>query len=229
MRVTHPGHREDIEGVIPSCVEFLTPFDNIFTLNYDLLLYWVILNDLNRFADGFGLGAEENGFRGPFKAEANCNIFNIHGGLHLFRTSTGEIEKRLMGASGVIDAIARTITAGKRFPVYVAEGTSPAKLSRINSIPYLKHCYERLQASAGVFFVYGHSADINDAHIYDAIFRSNIEHLFFCIHQLSAKVEDIDGELARYKNRNKSTIGYTFVDSDSAHVWDSVPKKTATA
>jgi hypothetical protein len=43
--------------------------------------------------------------------------------LHLFRTSTDEIEKPLMGGSGIIGAIARTITVDKRFPVYVAEGT----------------------------------------------------------------------------------------------------------
>jgi hypothetical protein len=220
VRTSHPGHREDIESVIPSCVEFLTPFGKVFTLNYDLLLYWVILQKGAKFNDGFGLGTEVNGFLGPFKKEAYCNIFNVHGGLHLYQTPNDDVEKCLMGATGVIDAIAKVITEGKRFPVYVAEGTSSAKLSHINSIPYLKHCYETLQISAGAFFVFGHSADSNDAHIYDALFRSKIEHLYFCIHQPSAKIENIDGELARYKKRNGSDIGYTFVDSDSAHVWD---------
>jgi len=145
VRTTHPGHREDIEGVIPSCVEFLASFSNVFTLNYDLLLYWVILQRGANFSDGFGLGVEANGFLGPFY----CNIFNVHGGLHLFRKPDDDVEKCLMGTTGVIDAIAKVITEGKRFPIYVAEGTSSAKLSRINSIPYLKHCYEILQASTG--------------------------------------------------------------------------------
>jgi Domain of unknown function (DUF4917) len=52
VRGTHPGHREDIEAMIPSCVDFLTPFDNVFTMNYDLLLYWVILS-AKKFNDGF--------------------------------------------------------------------------------------------------------------------------------------------------------------------------------
>jgi hypothetical protein len=148
---------------------------------------------------------------------------NLHGGLHLFRAGGDDVEKRLAGATGVIDAIAQTVTAGKRFPIYIAEGTSPAKLTRINSIPYLKHCYETLQASTGSFFIYGHSADPGDAHIYDALFRSKIRHLYFCIHQPTAKITDIDGELARYKKRAASKIDYKFVDAESVHVWDSVP------
>ena len=204
--------------VIPNCVKFLTPFENVFTMNYDLLLYWVTLG-AKKFNDGFGLGTEENGYLGPFKEGAYCNVYNVHGGLHLFQRPDGDVEKRLMGPSGVIDAIAQAITAGKRFPVYVAEGTSLAKLRKIDSIPYLRYCYETLRASSGPFFIYGHSADPNDAHIYDTLFRSNIAHLYFCIHQPSAKIADIDGELARYQKRNGSKIGYTFVDSESVHVW----------
>jgi hypothetical protein len=219
VRETHPGHREDIEGMIPYCVEFLSSFGDIFTLNYDLLLYWVILGSAG-FNDGFGLGLEENGFRGPFKTHAHCNVFNVHGGLHLFETDTGEVEKRLMGASGVIDAIAKTITKAKRMPLYVAEGTAAAKLRRINASPYLRHCYEKFLQREGFVFVYGHSGDTNDAHIYEGLFGSGIEHLFFCVHRPTAKVEDLDGELARYKRRTQSKIDYTFVDSETVPVWE---------
>jgi Domain of unknown function (DUF4917) len=173
------------------------------------------------------LGKEENGFLGPFKPDAHCNVFNVHGGLHLFQKPDDDVEKRLMGATGVIDAIAHAITVGKRFPVYVAEGTSPAKLRRIHSIPYLRRCYERMQECTGSFFVYGHSADPNDAHIYDALFRAKIKRLYFCIHRPSAKIAEIDGELARYKKRNNSNLDYTFVDSETAHVWDRASKKAA--
>jgi hypothetical protein len=90
-------------------VEFLAPFGKVFTLNYDLLLYWVILQKGANFSDGFGLGAEENGFLGPFKTEAYCTIFNVHGGLHLFRKPDDDVEKRLMGSTGVIDAMQRSL------------------------------------------------------------------------------------------------------------------------
>jgi hypothetical protein len=115
IRATHPAHREDIQDVLPSCIAFLSSFDEVFTVNYDLLLYWVCLSDEARLPDGFGLGREHGGFLGPFKTEAHCRMYNVHGGLHLFRNGE-DVDKRIAGATGVIDAIARTITVGKRFP-----------------------------------------------------------------------------------------------------------------
>jgi hypothetical protein len=220
IRGTHPAHREDIEEVIPSCIAFLSSFDEVFTLNYDLLLNWVSLSDDLHFPDGFGLGSKNGGFLGPFQTQAYCKIYNLHGGLHLFRDGT-DVIKRLAGSTGVIDAIAQTITVDKQFPVYVAEGTSPAKMARIRANDYLFYCYEKLCASAGSFFIFGHSADPNDSHIYEAIFSSSIEHLYFCIYQpTEEKLRTISGELARYKARARSEIEITFVDSESAHVWD---------
>ncbi len=222
VRETHPAHREDIAEQIPSCVLFLKNFSKLFTLNYDLLLYWVQLEAAGEFKDGFGLGTEAAGFLGPFKESAYCNTYNLHGGLHLFKTVEGEVEKRLMGPSGVIDAIASTITEGKRLPLYVAEGTSQAKLAKINSVPYLRHCYDQLADREGSFFIYGHSADQNDAHIYRALFKSEIEHIYFFIHRPTADLNAIDGELARYKRLFASGVDYSFVDSESARIWNYV-------
>src|SRR5712692_6213578 len=50
IRQIHPPHRADIADGIPKCVEFLSHFATIFTLNYDLLLYWVILENGNKFS-----------------------------------------------------------------------------------------------------------------------------------------------------------------------------------
>jgi hypothetical protein len=223
IRGTHPAHREDIEDVIPSCASFLSSFDQVFTLNYDLLLNWVCLSDELRLSDGFGLGEKRNGFLGPFEAEAHCKVYNLHGGLHLFRKSRS-VEKRLAGETGVIDAIAHTITVQKRFPLYVAEGTSAAKMARIKANDYLTHCHEKLCASKGTFFVFGHSASQNDAHIYEAIFSSGIEHLYFCVHRpTDEKIKTFSGELARYRARAGSDADFNFVDAESAHVWDRKP------
>lgn len=220
IRKTHPAHREDIAAVIPSCVKFLKLFKNIFTLCYDLLLYWVILSDTKKFQDGFGLADEDRGFLCPFKENAHCNVFNLHGGLHLFRTELGDVEKRLMGSTGVIDAIAETITKENRLPIYVAEGKSVNKLRRIYAIEYLKHCYQKLEKSWGAFFVYGHSANQNDAHIYRALFKSRVSHLYFCVHRPTTDVSVLDGELARYQKLHESRINYTFVDAETVNVWD---------
>jgi hypothetical protein len=129
-----------------------------------------------------------------------------------------------------VRALFDRLTTAKRFPLYVAEGTSAAKLQRIKANNYLSYCYEKLGASAGSFFVFGHSADPNDAHIYSALFRSKITHLYFCIYQpTDEKVKSVSGELARYRERASSKIDYTFVDSESAHVWDRPPPEAQAA
>lgn len=217
IQAAHPTHLDKIKGVIPSCLEFLNPFSRVFTTNYDLLLYWVMIKS-QQFGDGFYFAKEENGFRGPFFEDNRCNVYNIHGGLHLFLRKDGETEKRLAGADGGLEAIAQTIENDDRFPIYVAEGTTESKQDRIASIAYLKLCFERLKESKGCFFVYGSAADDNDAHIYNALFASKISHLYFCIYDPN-ELATLDGRLAKYQKSNRSKVQYTFVDSKSAGVW----------
>ena len=70
----------------------------------------------------------------------------------------------------MIATITDTIANKQRLPVYVAEGTSAQKMRKINSVAYLRHCYDTLRRIASSIFIYGHSADENDGHIYRAIF-----------------------------------------------------------
>ncbi|MBJ7532877.1 DUF4917 family protein [Rhodomicrobium vannielii ATCC 17100] len=219
IRATHPEHRENIQDRIPSCAQFLQNFGKVFSLNYDLLLYWVALA-LPQFRDGFGLGEELHGFRGPFREDAYCEVYNPHGALHLFQTSAGEVEKRVHDGDGIIAAITRTITHSRRIPLYVAEGSWKAKLRKINSVSYLRHCYRKLSETTGVMFIYGHSGARNDLHIYRAIFKSSVEHLFFCVHRPTTAINEIDAELAWYQRRFNPNKGYTLVDAETAQVWN---------
>lgn len=149
--------------------------------------------------DGFGLGDQIGSFLGPFKEHAYCNTYNLHGGLHLFQRPDGEIEKCVNAGDGVIAEITDTILTNKRLPVYVAEGTSSAKLRKINSVAYLRHCYDKLRTNAATLFIYGHSADSNDAHIYRAIFSSEIEHIYFGVYRPNAAdLKGFSSQLAMY-------------------------------
>jgi hypothetical protein len=218
IRTVHPNFHTDIEG-LNSALEFISNFSQLFTLNYDFLLHWVRLQNTRKFTDGFGLGEDDGEFRGPFSEQGLCNVYNIHGGLHLFEDADQEVYKRV-GAHGIIEAISKTIAEDNRLPLYVAEGTSSQKLSKIFGSPYLRHCFNQIDKCEGALFIFGHSADRNDEHIYDKIFRSNIENLYYCIHEpTAAKVAERNAELARYKARAESDVDFTFVDSTSANVW----------
>ncbi|MFP3422587.1 DUF4917 family protein, partial [Bacillus sp. SIMBA_161] len=67
VNATHPAHREDLAFQYESAAAFLKNFGTVFSLNYDLLLYWVNL-EKRLLKGGFGLGedVDEGRFRGPF-------------------------------------------------------------------------------------------------------------------------------------------------------------------
>jgi len=215
----HPKYLASAAFDYKSSIDFLLNFQNIFTLNYDLLLYWVGVQAGN-IKDGFGLGADLGGFQGPFKEEAHCNTYNLHGGLQLFENKDGEIIKAKNTGEGVIAQISNTISGRKKLPIYVAEGTSLAKMKKINSIDYLRHCFKQLASATGVTFIYGHSADDNDAHIYYALFSSGIEHIYFGVYQpTEEKIAKFDSQLAKFSRLMKSKVSYSFFDAESAKVW----------
>ena len=226
VNATHPAHREDLEFQYESGAAFLKHFRKVFTLNYDLLLYWVNL-EKGLLTDGFGLGkdVEDGRFKGPFQERAYCRTFNLHGGLHLFQDKVGDVYKALNDGDGVIANITHEIANNGHLPLYVAEGTSTSKLRKINSVKYLRHCYRALQETIAAVFVFGHSADLNDAHIYHAVFGSKAKHVYFGIFQPNdEKVTALDAELAKYKRLGGDGVHYSFFVSETAQVWDGPPE-----
>jgi hypothetical protein len=222
VNATHPAHRGDLAFQYESSAAFLRNFGKVFTLNYDLLLYWVNL-EKRLLNDGFGKGRHTAGghFQSPFREEAWCDIYNLHGGLHLFQNGAGEIMKALDTRAGVIATITDTIVNKKIMPLYVAEGSSIAKMRKINSVAYLRHCYSKLRDNTVPVFVFGHSADGNDAHIYQAIFGSATTHVYFGIYKPNdERLKILDGRMARYQKIGGRGIDYNFYDSESARVWD---------
>lgn len=221
VNATHPAHRNDLAFRYEPASQFIGHFRSIFTLNYDLLLYWVNLEraDLN---DGFGLGerSADGRFYGPFRTDARCSIYNLHGGLHLFETEGETLSKALDFGDGVLATISHQIGVRHRLPLYVAEGTSRQKVRKINSSSYLRHCRETLVANTSPVFVYGHSAAENDEHIYRSLFASASPHIYFGVYQPNDdKVACLDGRLALYQRSTGSETPYSFFDSQSAAVW----------
>ena len=218
---THPAHKSELAFKLESGAAFIAHFANVFTLNYDLLLYWVNLESPGK-NDGFGLGEKMGSgrFHGPFKPDARCHIFNLHGGLHLFDDGAGDMMKAVNDGDGVIATVSDTIRSG-HFPIYVAEGKSTQKLKKIHGNEYLRHCLDKLRLNALPLFVFGHSADDNDAHIYSAIFGSACKKLYFGIYQPSEpKVRALDGKLEKYRRTHGSDLAISFFDAESAKAWN---------
>jgi hypothetical protein len=217
IRSVHPGAKFEIPAAqIECCATFLDNFQSIFTTNYDLLLYWVILQRTKIHSDGFGHGTEVDGFR-TFQASAKCNTYFLHGALHLFLGRHRETKKRVVTGATIIDDIELTIRKGGQLPLFVAEGQWHQKLSKINSVAYLRRGYQKLKEISGNMFVLGHSVAANDKHIYGALFSSRIEQLFFCVRDAD-RLADYQERLAPFSVM-KPDLEIFYVDATSARVW----------
>jgi hypothetical protein len=215
----HPGIQFDIpKAQRDACAAFLKNFQDIFTLNYDLLLYWVIVHAASKdFRDGFGLGDEVAGFR-QFSVGGDCNTYYVHGALHLFLDEELGTQKRVVTTSTIIDEIATTIRQRQQLPLFVVEGAAVQKIARIRSVPYLNHCFDALASISGSLFVFGHSASDNDTHVYDAICRSKIKKAFIFVHEPATNLASTRERLAPYSERRKD-IEWSYLDATSAKVW----------
>lgn len=175
----HPeGPFEVTDEQCASCRRFLSNFKNIYTVNYDLLLYWVLMRQ--------ELEPEvpcDDGFRQPDEGEADYvtwdvektdgqNVHYLHGALHLFDARTS-LKKYAWCNTGIrlIQQIREALDQDL-FPLIVAEGTSPQKLERIMHSNYLSRSYRSLVSITGSLFLYGHSMHENDAHILDLVRRN---------------------------------------------------------
>lgn len=151
-------------------------FSNIFTTNYDLIPYWAImLDEVWRFKDLFW--GEGNTFD-PSNTSVNadrCVISYLHGAIHLVELPNGKTKK--LTANG-LETLSNLFDLAhpEYFPLFISEGTSERKLSRIKRNDYLRFSFEKFQSVEGKIIVLGHSLNKDyDQHLIDALRYSNLE------------------------------------------------------
>jgi len=223
----HPERPSDItEDQYRACRTFLAHFvgenrdcrndgakdlrGNIYTLNYDLVLYWTLLHDqvvqwnaadpLDSVLEQTEPLHHDDGFRAPedepdapyvtWEAEGAAdsqNIHFLHGALHLFDNGP-DLQKKCWeraGGTPLVDQI-RAALDDNKFPLFVSEGDTYSKLARIRHSGYLQRS---LKSFAGIcrspgasLFVFGHSLAPNDDHVLRQIEKGKIRTLFVSLH-----------------------------------------------
>jgi hypothetical protein len=148
----------------------LRVFRNVFTTNYDLIPYWAIMQeDLWRFKDLFW---GEEGTFDPSDTSVNadrCVISYLHGAIHLVELPDGRTKK--LAANGV-ESLKDLFNLDhpEYFPLFISEGASDRKLSRIKRNDYLRFSFEKFQSIEGGLVVIGHSLHKDyDQHLVDAL------------------------------------------------------------
>lgn len=248
----HPAYPGDISNSkYDDCVTFLSAFVNkkkegrIYTLNYDLLLYWALMYGIENkkfdveINDGFGRNAEyDNGewnvsdfvtWQGEGSAH-NQNIHYLHGALHIFDKGV-DIQKFTWIDTGerLIDQT-RTALKENMFPLFVAEGESEKKMKKIVHSGYLYHSFKSFSAvmkcgkrnNSCCLFTYGVSFGSNDNHIFKKITEGNINKIFVGIYGdiASERNKSIIKEVETISNKRKySKLEIEYYDAKSAKVW----------
>jgi hypothetical protein len=247
---THPGLPSEIStSRYAACRTFLEPFlspgtrGKVYTLNYDLLLYWTVMHDRSEdgrlltpldTADGFG----RDEFTDPeyvewlgevSAAQERRRIHYLHGALHLFDTGSQLVKHTWKNTGVPLVAQTRTEMESGNYPLFVAEGRSDQKLAKIKHSAFLYHSYKSFAAqmnqAKGALYVYGHSLAPNDEHILRKIAKGRIPDVYIGLYgdpssAANRRIQQAAEGLASAR-KESDPLNVHFFESTTANVWGS--------
>ena len=249
---THPARPYDVsEDQYTACRMFLANFisenagGKVYTFNYDLLLYWTLMHEGDELDYDYVALKHDDGFRkdpdvadadyvewqGEGAANRDQNVHYLHGALHLFDAGH-QLQKYTWVNTGkaLVDQ-ANEALKKNAFPLFVAEGDSFSKLTKIMHSAYLHHnlksfdgiCKTKAQRGKALF-VYGHSFDKNDAHVLEKIGRGKIDHLFVSLFgspdsEANSTIRTNVEAIAALRGPLAPELKVTYFDAATARVW----------
>ena len=231
----HPEKINEInEDKFNSCNRFLSHFNKIYTLNYDLLLYWSLLHQNNqnpiKIDDGFRNPDDEFGadYR-IFDSPHSPTFWYLHGGLHIFDAKS-DVRKYVWSDTGkpIMNQVKEALDK-EMYPLFVAEGSSDEKMEKISHSAYLSKALRSFEAICRIkkseIFIFGHSLADNDKHILDKISKGNVQRVFIGLFRQSAD-EEYDIQIVRNAEKlkagrgEKNPLEIIYYDSKSANIWN---------
>jgi len=193
----------------------LNDFGDIFTLNYDLFLYHIIMQMKDEsdkqnkdvpYSDYFWNKYDKQfmQFMG-YDDYPHKHVYYLHGALFLFKIPPntfklrrGDVPKELVAMIG------EAITRGT-MPLFVSEGDSKEKSKAIERSNYLSFCHESLEISENKLVIFGSSLSYQDTHIANAInYKKNKRELAIAIHIGNKSNNDLEKEVKRLNAKFKS-------------------------
>ncbi|MCL2721682.1 MAG: DUF4917 family protein [Treponema sp.] len=189
IKELHPEHVFKIhEDKSIACMNFLQEYLSneglVFSTNYDLLLYWVLMrNKAQNAIDGFGRRdlktelddehyTESDDLKnfelrwGRYKDEQT--IHYLHGALPIFDTGVNIVKVEYDSERNLLQKINERISK-KEYPIFVTAGNGKEKLTQIMHNKYLSFCYDQLCDIQGSLITFGFNFGEYDTHIIEAI------------------------------------------------------------
>jgi len=188
VKELHPEHVFKIPEEKSSCCnhflqQYLDKGGCVFSTNYDLLPYWVLMRNTARNAiDGFGRDLETDLDSGHYvepedleyselrwgKYKEQQTIFYLHGALPIFDTGINIIKVEYDTEHYLLQNVNERI-GKKHYPIFVTAGNGYEKLTHIMHNKYLSFCYDKLCNIRGSLVTFGFNFGDYDTHIIDAI------------------------------------------------------------
>lgn len=189
VKAMHPEHVFKLpEAESKACAAFLGTFLNsggsIYSTNYDLLLYWVLMrNSVAGHVDGCGrellndtgevMKPEDQDWSNLRwgKNRAEQNVFYLHGALPFFDTGVSVEKEEYTVYNHLLQNISDRMEKGE-YPIFVTAGDGEQKLNHITHNQYLTFCYDSFCAAEGSLVAFGFGFGQYDEHIIEAINRA---------------------------------------------------------
>ena len=188
VKELHPEHVFKVpEEKSQACIQFLQEYLNknglVFSTNYDLLLYWVLMrNGADNAIDGFGRDLETDLDDGHYvepddleyselrwgKYKEEQTVYYLHGTLPIFDTGINIVKAQYDEEHYLLQNVKDRIDK-KEYPIFVTAGNGKEKLTHIMHNKYLSFCYDQLCNIEGSLVTFGFNFGEYDTHIIDSI------------------------------------------------------------
>jgi hypothetical protein len=210
----HPKH-DQVKNLLLPMAQFMKRFDTVLSLNYDLLVYWAMLEGNDKYGKWFKDGFIDEGrfdnyydnLHEPYQAEGATLVFYPHGNLILATEFLGnEVKLSRSGEKYLLDRILDIWERRDYIPLFVSEGETEEKLQAIRRSNYLKTVYDReIDSSSESLVVYGWSFRNEDEHILRGIIHGGVDRIAVSVHSGSGNVQSFC-ETVKYKIYNMYSI-----------------------
>lgn len=225
----HPEHSE-IKNQFLAIINFLGSFETVFSLNYDLTLYWVMmcakdLDNNHMFKDCMINGEFKSDWQGLRKSvnhrfKKTSLVFYPHGSLVLAR-NINEEEVKLVSHEDddLLESILKHWRSSKYIPLFVSEGTSDQKLTAIKNSHYLSIVYREVIPSIGDnLTIFGWGFGEEDTHILKKLKDSGVKKIAVSVYKNDQPYCHRVSQMIHTHIRNN--IEVIFFDSESNDCWN---------
>lgn len=245
VRTIHSGWGE-ISVHFETLYKFTKEFKNIISINYDLILYWIIMygnyiNDGHVFKDCFvDSKFKENWqeLRNSYRERINTLVFYPHGNLCLLRNiNDAEFKASATSSNNLLDSILNSWNSERYVPLFICEGTKEKKMAAIKRSPYLNTIYSELLPSIWEksllypdsfnLVIYGWSIGEHDHHLIDKFFENRDDLNNDSIKIAIGLYSSAQSECLRIEKVIKDSLNVTelklklyFFDSKSSGCWN---------